>query len=394
MTDKSSQLVDPFIETFDIAPYSAGELSGLTFSVKDLIDIENSITGCGNPFWKNGHSPALRHALCVDQLLYAGAHCLGKNICDDFAFSLYGKNFFYGTPLNPKAPDRVPGGSSSGSASAVAAGSVDFALGTDTAGSVRVPASNCGIYGMRPSHGRCSLSGVMTCSSFDTVGIFAPSIEVLEKVAGVLLGLNASPTPLNKIYLVKEAFQLCDDAVVQALEEPITQLKKDFPVEEISLDEILGLSEGISTCFECHALIKNIEAWNSLGDWLKQNPQSISPKIKDNFDYIASLDRKGLSDKMRLRETLRQRLNRFLEPGNLLCFPTTAGLPPLISAAPEELKEKKYSRRTLMLASIACIGDLPEITRPHFTLDKVPIGLSFVAAHRNDELLIETGRLL
>jgi amidase len=393
MIDKSSQLVDPFIETFDIAPYSAGELSGLTFSVKDLIDIENSITGCGNPFWKRTHPPAPRHALCVDQLLYAGARCLGKNICDDFAFSLYGKNFFYGTPLNPKAPDRIPGGSSSGSASAVAAGRVDFALGTDTAGSVRVPASNCGIYGMRPSQGRGSLSGVITCSSFDTVGIFAPSMEVLEKAAGILLGLNATANRLNKIYLVKEAFHLCDAAVIQALEAPIAQLKKDFQVEEISLDELLGLTEGISACFECHALIKNIEAWNSLGDWLKQNPHSISPKIKENFDYIASLDRKELSNKMRLREQLRDRLNSFLEPGNLLCFPTTAGLPPLISAASEELKGKKYSRRTLMLASIACIGDLPEITRPYFTAEGVPIGLSFVAAHRNDELLTQTVRL-
>lgn len=393
MTDKSTQLVDPFIETFDIAPYSTGELSGFNFSVKDLIDVENSITGCGNPFWKKAHPPALRHALCVDQLLHAGARCLGKNICDDFAFSLYGKNFFYGTPLNPKAPDRIPGGSSSGSASAVAAGRVDFALGTDTAGSVRVPASNCGIYGMRPSQGRGSLSGVVTCSSFDTVGIFAPSMEVLEKVAGVLLGLNAKANRLNKIYLVKEAFDLCDAAVVQALEPPIAQLKEDLPVEEISLDEILGLSEGINACFECHALIKNIEAWNSLGDWLKQNPHSISPKIKENFDYIASLDRKELSNKMRLREQLRNRLNSFLEPGNLLCFPTTAGLPPLISATSEELKEKKYSRRTLMLASIACIGDLPEITTPYFTTEGVPIGLSFAAAHRNDELLTQTVRL-
>lgn len=129
--DRSSELIDPFIEKFDLPPYAAGDLTGLNFAVKDLIDIENRITGCGNPVWKSGHPPATHNALCVDQLLYAGARCVGKTILDEFAFSLYGKNFFYGTPLNPKAPHHIPGGSSSGSASAVASGMVDFALGTD-----------------------------------------------------------------------------------------------------------------------------------------------------------------------------------------------------------------------------------------------------------------------
>jgi amidase len=392
--DRSSDLIDPFIEKFDLPPYGPGDLTGLNFAVKDLIDIENRITGCGSPAWKSRHPPAAHHALCVDQLLYAGARCVGKTILDEFAFSLYGKNFFYGTPLNPRAPNHVPGGSSSGSASAVASGMVDFALGTDTAGSVRVPASNCGIFGMRPSQGRGSLSGVITCSSFDTVGIFSKSIEILDKVAKVLLGFDSSSVSFNKIYLVTEAFNLCDAAVVQALQAPLAKLKKDYPVEEISLDQILGLSDGLSACFECHGLIKNIEAWNSLGSWLGQNRLSASPKIKESFDYIASLDRKGVSDKIGLREKMREKLNQFLGQGSLLCFPTAAGLPPLISASPQELKEKKYSRRTLMIASIACIGDLPEISLPYAETDGIPVGLSFAAAHRKDELLVQAVRQL
>jgi amidase len=388
--DRSSELIDPFIEKFDLSYDSSGMLANLTFAVKDLIDIKNHITGCGNPLWKKEHLPATSHAICIDKLLHAGARCTGKTICDEFAFSLYGKNFFYGTPLNPRAPEHIPGGSSSGSASAVAGGMVDFALGTDTAGSVRVPASNCGVFGMRPSHGRCSLSGVITCSpTFDTVGIFSKSLKVLDAVAKVLLDTVPDNRPFNKIYLITEAFSLCDASVLHTLEAPIAELKKNHPgqIIEASLNEILGLSDGFQACFECHGLIKNIEAWDSFGSWLRQNPYSVSPKIKDNFDYIASLNRKDLADKICLREKLRNKLNRFLEQGNLLCFPTAAGLPPLISASSEELKEKKYSRRTLMIASIACMGDLPEITVP--CSDGIPMGLSFAAAYRNDAFLIQ-----
>src|SRR5262245_9647205 len=130
-----------FIERFTLLPTGDGPLTGLTFAAKDLIDIAGRRTGRGNPTWLETHPPAAVSPVCVEQLLAAGATCVGTTITDEIAFSLLGENHFYGTPLNPAAPDRVPGGSSSGSASAVACGLVDFALGTDTGGSVRVPAS-------------------------------------------------------------------------------------------------------------------------------------------------------------------------------------------------------------------------------------------------------------
>src|SRR5258708_38280088 len=138
--------------------------------------------------WRNPSPAAVVHAVCVEQLFVAGARCIGKTICDELAFSLLGENHFYGTPLNAHAPDRVPGGSSSGSASAVECGLVDFALGTDTGGSTRVPASNCGIWGYRPSHDFVSGAGVDPLApSFDTVGVLAQSPDVLAKVGLVLL---------------------------------------------------------------------------------------------------------------------------------------------------------------------------------------------------------------
>jgi Asp-tRNA(Asn)/Glu-tRNA(Gln) amidotransferase A subunit family amidase len=126
-----------FVEQLRLDPTGSGPLDGLTFAVKDLVDLKGYVTGCGNPQWRDSHPPAVAHAVGVEQILAAGAVCLGKTVSDELAFSLDGENFFYGTPLNPKAPDRVPGGSSSGSASAVACCLVDFALGTDTGGMLK-----------------------------------------------------------------------------------------------------------------------------------------------------------------------------------------------------------------------------------------------------------------
>src|SRR4029079_3629373 len=195
-----------FVETFMLPPTKDGLLCGLRCAVKDLIDVAGHRTGCGNPTWLATHPPATVSAVCVEQLLAAGAQCEGKTITDELAFSLLGENHHYGTPLNPAAPDRVPGASSNGSASAVACGIVDFALGTDTGGSVRIPASNCGIWGWRPSHGRISVAGVMPFApTLDTVGVFTRSAELLQQVATVLLANDSSTTAEapSSIYIVR-----------------------------------------------------------------------------------------------------------------------------------------------------------------------------------------------
>src|ERR1051325_3136283 len=230
-----------FVSALDIAPRSSGRLDGLRFAVKDTIDVAGFKTGCGNPTWLQSHPAAVVHAVCVEQLLLAGARCLGKTICDELAFSLLGENYFYGTPLNACAPDRVPGGSSSGSASAVACGLVDFALGTDTGGSTRVPASNCGIWGFRPSHDFISVAGVNPLApSFDTVGVLAQNAEVLAKVGFVLFAAAAlPPSQPRTIHLISEAFALADPDVQAALSEPLRRLRGLFPgaVRESSLQE-------------------------------------------------------------------------------------------------------------------------------------------------------------
>src|SRR5215831_8130488 len=126
-----------------------------------MYDIAGTRTGGGNADWLAAHPPATAHAAAVRRLLEHGATVIGKTVCDEFFFSVTGANAHYGTPVNPRAPGRLPGGSSSGSAAAVAAGACDFALGSDTGGSVRIPASLCGIYGIRTTHGRLPVDGLM-----------------------------------------------------------------------------------------------------------------------------------------------------------------------------------------------------------------------------------------
>src|SRR3989440_1331542 len=231
-----------FVATFDLSPTASGALDDLHFAVKDTIDVAGFKTVCGNPTWRDSHPAAVVHAVCVEQLVYAGAHCVGKTISDELALSLLGENYFYGTPLNPRAPERVPGGSSSGSASAVACGLVDFALGTDTGGSTRVPASNCGIWGFRPSHGFISLAGVNPLApSFDTVGILAQSADVLARVGLVLLA--CAPVPASspcKVHLIHEGFTLADADVQHAMLEPVRRLRDFFGerVQELSLRDL------------------------------------------------------------------------------------------------------------------------------------------------------------
>lgn len=206
-----------FIERFELLPFpqppppaAKQPLSGLNFAVSDVFDVKEYVSGFGNPDWKRTHEEAGKTAIVVTALLKDGATCVGKTVMDELSFGTTGENSHYGTPTNPAMPSYVPGGSSSGSAVAVAAELVDFAIGTDTIGGVRIPASFCGILGFRPSHGVVSTIGVLPNSqSLDTVGIFARDPSVLHRVGHVLLRLNpVEPRRTRRIVVADDLFQL------------------------------------------------------------------------------------------------------------------------------------------------------------------------------------------
>lgn len=383
-----------FVQVLTVEPKGDGPLNGLRFAVKDLMDLAGHKTSCGNPAWRDSHPVAAANAVCVDQILNAGATCMGKTVTDELAFGLDGENFYYGTPLNPRAPDRVPGGSSSGSASAVACGLVDFALGTDTGGSVRVPAANCGIYGFRPTHGAISVAGVNPLApTFDTVGCLAATAQVLSKAAAVLLGCDI-PDVVNvrKVYTLRDAFASSDSEVIRALVKPVESLKALAPenVTEISLRDITRSSAGedLRDWYDVYRTIQWAEIWSCLGSWVVNARPDLGPRTKRNFELARNLDRSTVPGAIRRREHYFTLLKNFLGPHDLICMPTTSAPAPLKGTLTIDRTTGSYYPRALALTSIAGIGRLPQVTVPVAEVDGAPVGMSLLAAHGMDAFLL------
>lgn len=388
-----------FVHTFDLPPAASGVLDGLRFAVKDLIDLSGQKTGCGNPRWTETHPPAAAHAICVEQLLAAGARCVGKTITDELAYSLIGENHFYGTPLNPKAPDRVPGGSSCGSASAVACGLADFALGTDTGGSVRVPAHNCGIWGIRPTHGLISVAGVSPLSpSFDTVGVLASNADVLSIAASVLLstGTVEDPQP-ETIHLVQEALDAADPEIASVVERHAARIANRLQarIEKISMREIDNVRDvsDLSNWYEIYRVLQRGEAWSCLGPWMESEKPVMGTMIRESLELAASLDRSLVPPIKNQREDLFTKMRTFLGKRDLLCIPTAASIAPLKGTIHRRDEAAKgYYHRTLSLTSIAGVARLPQVSMPLSEVDGAPVGVSLLAASYEDAFLLEVVR--
>jgi amidase len=401
MSNITAEQSGAFIERFTLTPTRSGPLDGLTFAVKDLIDIAGRATGCGNPTWLATHPPASVHAICVEQLLAAGATCVGKTITDELAFSLLGENHFHGTPLNPAAPDRVTGGSSSGSASAVACGLADFALGTDTGGSVRVPASNCGIFGLRPSHGIISVAGVMPLApTLDTVGIFACSMDAMERAATVLLPMDDEATDVGElpiIHIVGEAFQWADKEVRDALSSVIDRLRSERPgcVRETSLAELCvdDRASDPMTWLTIYRVLQGMEMMSCLGPWIDSSKATFGPAPTAGLEFVKKLDRTRINESVRLRERLCTRLNSSLAGGDLLCLPSAPAVAPLKGSKAYD-RSSDYYQRTLSLTAIAGVGRLPQISLPLGDVAGAPVGLSLAGGQGLDAHVIRTAKAL
>ena len=384
-----------FVSTFEIEPLSSGTLDGLRFAVKDLIDVGGRPTGCGNPTWRDTHPPAVVNAPVVDQFLHAGARCAGKTVTDELAFSLAGENHFYGTPLNPRAPDRVPGGSSSGSASAVACGLVDFALGTDTGGSVRIPANNCGLFGLRPSHGLVSVAGVMPFApTFDAVGVLASTAQVLDASARVLLACEEpGEASIGTVHLITEGFDGADAEVRAALAGPIEAVRGLYGsrVRETSLRTIDRVSDagGFAPWSEAFYPVQWGEIWSVLGPWIEEHHPAFGPRTERSFALTRGLDRSRMSEAIERRQWLARAVQGFLGPNDLLCMPTAPALPPVKGTLPLDRSTAGYYSRTVAQISLSGVGRLPQVTMPLAESDGVPVGLSLLAGYGRDGFLLD-----
>lgn len=359
------------------------------------MDIMNESTSYGCPAWLMAHSAkSVSNAICIEQLLAVGADYVGKTKSDELAYSLMGLNEFYGTPLNPKNPDRVPGGSSSGSASAVASNLVNFAIGTDTAGSIRIPANNCGIWGYRPSHGMISTAGVLSLApSFDTVGVVAQSGEILEKVIRVLLAENNKMSHYYPtIHFVEEVFQMANTSIMASLEPILSQITQTNKAEYITLARISDDSTvDCPALFELSAHLLSTEIYNTFGTWIENDNPQLSIRVKESFmRYPKTANRKNIQTSLCKAKSFSKKLNAFLYANNILCFPTAIDFPPkLDEITPEFLLKSDYVPRAMGVNAISGLSRTPQVTIPITEFNDIPIGLSFMAGYGQDTMLID-----
>ncbi len=371
-------------------PLGQGGLDGVRAAVKDLFDIAGVVTTCGNPDWARLHPPAAATAPAITALLHAGASIVGKTKTVELAFGLTGENVWHGTPRNPRAPDRFPGGSSCGSVAAVAAGLADVALGSDTGGSVRIPASYCGVYGIRPTHGAVSLAGAMPMApGLDTAGWFASSADLLARVGDALLPGEAGRLD-GPLLRVGEAWMNARPDVAGALSVLLEKLALRLgPALSIDL-----VPDGIPALYAAYRAIQGQEVWATHGAWINEAKPSFGPGVAERF--AAARDQApGLAEAGRaVRRALQARLHPLLMGGAVLVYPTSPCPAPLLNASPRELEEVRGA--TVGVTAIAGLAGLPEVTLPAASVavpgGRAPVGLSLVAGPGRDRALLALAR--
>ena len=369
-----------------VAGSGAGPLAGLTFGVKDIYDIAGHRTGFGSPDWLSTHPPAARTAPVVETLLAAGADMLGRTQTDELTYSLNGENVHYGTPVNVNAPGRIPGGSSSGSAAAVAGGLVDFALGSDTGGSVRAPASFCGIYGMRPTHGRVSLAGACALApSFDTAGWFARDATLLERVGRVLLG-DAQPVEPGAVLLAADALSLAGPAAAMALQPALERIRGALGASR----PVTISTEGLPQWFQAFRVLQGAEIHAQLGDWVARVQPRLGPGVRERMQWVATISAEDVARAQTVRDAARRRMDELLAGGAVLVLPTVPDIAPLLNTPAAALDD--FRARAMSLLCIAGLAGLPQVSLPLATLQGCPLGVSLLAARGNDTLLLALAR--
>jgi amidase len=372
-----------------IAGRPGGPLEGLHFAVKDLIDVAGVATGGGSPDWPTSRPVPTDHAWVVQRLLAAGASVMGKTITDEVSLGILGENAHDGTPLNPAAPERVPGGSSSGSASAVAGGACDFALGTDTGGSVRVPASFCGLYGIRPTHGRLDFTGItVQAPDSDTVGWFARDAALFARVGGVLFG-EALPAELpRRLIVATDAFGFADPAVADALQPLVDRLAGLLG----SREERAMAPPGLSAWQQAQRTLQSSQAWQTFAPWLDHSNPRLAFSVARNLVIASTITDAERSRAALVRLEARARMRHLLSPGTILCLPTTPFPAPLRGLPLSTLNFLR--ERISCLTSHGGLTGVPQISIPGATVDGAPVGLSIIGAPGTDLSLLAVARAL
>ena len=368
---------------FTIEGRAGGPLAGLTFAAKDLFDVAGHPTGAGNPDWLASHPVPTQHSPVVAQLLDAGATLLGKVLTDELAYSLHGDNAHYGAPLNRRALLRVTGGSSSGSAAAVAAGLVDFALGTDTGGSTRVPASYCGLWGLRTTHGLVSADGLVPLHpQFDTVTWLARDAAVFERVAHVLL--PASTFQPRRVLRLDDAWALADEVFA----DPLHRLLQALAAAMAAEPEVHRVAEGQSLAGwrQVYATLGAHEGWQVHGDWIQTQRPTFGSAVAARWQAASQISDAADAAARTEMAPIAQRVRELLGTDGVAVLPSAASLAPLRDADPAQVDAVRL--RTMAITCIAGLAGLPQVSLPLATPDGVPLGVSLLGPAGSDLALI------
>jgi amidase len=356
-------------------------LLGYSFAVKDVFDIKGFRTQAGNPDYFSQTSVASTTAPAVSILQEAGASLIGKTQTDELGGSLFGLNEHYGSPLNSHSPNRVPGGSSSGSAAAVAGNLVDFALGADTSGSVRAPASFCGIYGLRPTFGQIPTIGILPISPYlDTVGIFGQHPDVISQVLNVY-GIKEQGE-IKRLKIIPSLVSSLQDSLKNPFLEKLKNIKQltssstDFIIEE---ETLMRWSSVIRT-------IAMYGLWQVHKGWILNSNPTFGEIINDRLKMASSISYEDYTQALTRQKEIRIFMEDNLESGDVIVFPMVHDIPPLLSSSIAQLKEfaLKASRHTC----IAALSGFPEITVPLRNIkENGCLGMSFLGRAGEDASL-------
>jgi amidase len=367
-----------------VASAKSGPLKGLTLGVKDLFDVAGYPTSAGSPHMLAMSGVKTKHAPVVQKLLDAGAVFVGKTITDELAFSLNGKNAHFGSPINGAAKTRITGGSSCGSAAAVSYGLCDIALGTDTGGSVRGPANHCGLYGLRPTHGRVSLKGAHDLAkSFDTCGWFTKDAATYGRVADVLLGKDKRPLPAKpRLLLAEDCFAMLDEPVRKALAPAIARLEKLYG----KAAPVAVAPGGFEELYWAFRRLQGREAWETDGALIARYRPPLGPGVAERFAFSKAVTNTEVKASAIVREACTATLTALLGRDGVLILPTMADIAPLITETEAELET--YRNRTLNLLCLSGLSRLPQLSMPLAKRNGAPLGLSIMGPAGTDRSLV------
>jgi amidase len=376
-----------------VVPAGSGPLDGVRLAVKDVHAVAGHRIGAGNPAWLAEAAPQTHHSRALQSLLDAGAEVTGIAQTDELTYSLDGTNAHYGTPPNPAAPGRIPGGSSSGPASAVALGEADAGLGSDTAGSIRVPASYCGLYGMRPTHGAVPVAGMVPLAPrFDTVGWLTRDAGTLLRVGDVLLPPEqdatdhaaGAPAAFRTALVDAALLTPADTAVRESFEAAASQLAARNGLRG---ERCPPLSGDNATRADAFSTVQARQVHECDGAWVAAHPDALGPDIARRFAWAAAVSPERARHAEELLRATARDLRAALSPSSVLLLPAAAGPAPRADSGSTERDDVRA--RTIQLTCLAGIAGLPCVTLPRMTAGGLPVGLCVIAGRGRDRALLQ-----